>query len=81
VITTWNEILPIALCSLTPKHREMIGYMMNLPGRRKPSGLYAKEVWNLSRDQFFTELGYALDEIRRYLKRHGLTDPGDLMLE
>jgi hypothetical protein len=81
MITAWNQIVPDAIRNLKPLHQEIVFYVMNLPGKRKPSGAYTKTAWRLSRDQYFTELGYALDEIRLYLQRHGLTAPGDLTLE
>jgi hypothetical protein len=81
VITTWNDILPDAIRSLTPLHQEIVLYIMNLPGRRKPSGVYATKTWNLSREQFFNEFEYTVNEIRRYLEQQGLSGPGVLRLE
>lgn len=81
MLTTWTEILPDAIRSLRPLHQEIILYIMNLPGHRKPTNVYAMKTWNLGREQFFHELGYALDEIRRYLGQHGITRPDDLTLE
>jgi hypothetical protein len=81
VITSWNQILPDAIRSLRPLHQEIVLYVMNLPGKRRPSGAYAAQVWRLSREDFFDELRYAFSEIQFYLELHGIKNSGDLTLE
>jgi hypothetical protein len=51
---------------------------MNQPGKRRLSYKLAYETWSLNREEFDTELGYALAAIRQYLYRLGLTSAIDL---
>lgn len=53
-------------------------YMMQQPGKRKPSYKHALATWNLDRAQFNDELGFALSAIRLYLRQHGLANLADL---
>ena len=78
MVLYWNEILPAAIESLPPLHREIITYIMNLPGKQRRSYKHALEEWNLSRDEFDAEVEYAYSALRRHLRRHGLVNSGDL---
>src|ERR1035438_616399 len=37
MIFEWTEALPITLKDLNPFHQELIGYIANLPGKRRPT--------------------------------------------
>jgi hypothetical protein len=78
MVFEWKELLPVAIQSLNPLHRQLVRYVMNVPGRRKPAYTYAKLTWNLDRDQFDRELTDALRTLRIYLKMQGLTSAADL---
>lgn len=80
IFTTWDQILPSAIDSLPPLHREIVICVMGQPGKRRLSYAHAMQTWNLDRDQFDRELGCALDAIRRYLRRFGIVDAADLEL-
>ncbi|MCZ2154060.1 MAG: hypothetical protein LC114_09205 [Bryobacterales bacterium] len=77
----WKQILPSAIESLSPLHRELVSYVMALPGTKRPSYLHAKTAWTLSREQFDTELEVALSTIRLFLRRYGLENTADLECE
>ena len=47
LFTTWDEILPTAIRSLTPLHQEIIGHLMTRPGRQRPSSAHAVRTWGL----------------------------------
>ena len=80
IILDWQEILPVAIQTLSPFHRELVRYVMSQPGKRRPSYKHALEMWGLGREQFDIELRYAYSAIRLYLAGHGLTTSGDLDL-
>ena len=81
IIYEWQEILPVAILSLNPLHRDIVKYVMNQPGKRRPSYKHAQTTWNLDRDQFDAELRYAYRAIRQYLRRFGLTNSRELESE
>src|SRR5258708_23568951 len=65
VLTTWQQILTTAIESLSPLHRDIVMYVLSVPGKRKPAYSYAKATWNWNRDEFDLELGYAFLFIRQ----------------
>ena len=77
-IFDWNQILPSAIQDLSPLHRDILGYIANLPGRRKPSFSHSVKTWGLNRDEFIYELDVALTHIRANLKRSGVHKFSDL---
>lgn len=77
MIFDWTEVLPTALKDLKPVHQEIIGYIANLQGKRRPTYTHAKKTWNLDRDEFTSELNSALLALRNALQRrviHRLDD-------
>jgi hypothetical protein len=74
----WDEILPAAVASLPLLHREILTYVMSIPGRRRISFAHAMRTWNLDRGAFDAELGLALAAVRHQLRRIGVTSAGDL---
>jgi hypothetical protein len=79
MFTHWQEILPAVIENLSPLHRDIVMYLMNLPGKRKPAYSHAKQTWSLSRDQFDGELEDAFAAIRDQLKQQcAITSSSDL---
>jgi hypothetical protein len=79
VIFEWQELLPVAIQSQNQLHREIVSYLLSLPGKRKPAYTHAKATWNLDRHQFDRELSDALRSLRIHLKRfYGITSAADL---
>ena len=78
MLTHWHEVLPSAIDNLNPLHRNILAYIMNLPGKRRISYLHAKRAWNLDRDAFDAEVGYAFRSVRQHIKRYGLSGSADL---
>jgi hypothetical protein len=78
MILDWSQLLPSAVQALPPLHRDIVRCFMNQPGKRRLSYKLAYETWSLNREEFDTELGYALAAIRQYLYRLGLTSAIDL---
>jgi hypothetical protein len=78
MIFAWAEILPTAIERLPPLHREILMYVMNQPGKRRPSYAYASERWGLTRAEFDVELAEAYASVRQYLRRYGLDSADDL---
>jgi hypothetical protein len=78
VIFTWTEILPAAIRSLSPLHQEIVGHVMEVPGKKRRSSAPARQAWNLDRDGFNRELGFALAALRLYLRRYGIASAADL---
>lgn len=78
ILLDWTQILPSAVQTLRPLHRELVSYVINLRGKSKPSYKQASQQWNLSRDEFDQELASAFSEIRHHLSRYGLRSSGDL---
>ena len=78
IISDWHELLPFAIQSLNPFHQALVGYVMNQPGKRRPSYKHALNTWSLDRDQFDGELADAFRFLRIYLKRLGITKSDDL---
>lgn len=75
----WDEVLPAAIKSLPRLHIEVVVYVMNLPGKRRPAYIHAMESWGLSREEFDRERAAAFDGSRLYLRqRLGVTAPSDL---
>jgi hypothetical protein len=74
----WDEILPAAIEPLPPLHREILMYVMDQPGKRRPSYAYANERWGLTRAEFDAELGEAYASVRQHLRRYGLDSAYDL---
>ncbi len=72
----WDQILPTAIESLSPLHRDILLYVMNVPGR--PTYKYAAETWKLSHQQFDAELEAAYCAIRHHLRRYGISASSDL---
>lgn len=81
MIFQWDEILQPAIETLPSLHQEIVIYVMEQPGKRKPTYKHARATWNLDRDQFDRERAYAFGALRRYLNRFGLTKTGDLKME
>ena len=78
MIFTWTEILPAAIRSLSPLHQEIVGHVMEVPGKKRRSSAPARQAWNLDRDGFNRELGFALAALRLYFRRNGITSAADL---
>jgi hypothetical protein len=78
MFTYWQEIFPTALDDLNPLHRDIVMYIMALPGKRRISYSHAKRIWNLDRDAFDAEVGYAFRIMLQHFKRHGLSGSADL---
>lgn len=78
MIFAWTDILPAAIESLPPLHREIVKYAVNQPGKRRLSNKHAYETWGLNRVDFNGELECAYGAIRLYLRRHGITAAADL---
>ena len=79
MLTHWQEVVPAAIENLNPLHRDIVTYLMDLPGKRKPAYSHAKQTWNLSRDQFDRELEDAFAAIRDQLKQQcAITRSSDL---
>jgi hypothetical protein len=78
VIFNWQQIIPGAIENLNPLHRDIVMYLMSLPGKRKPEYTHAKRMWNLDRDQFDRELEMAFTAIRHQLTRYALSRSTDL---
>jgi hypothetical protein len=75
----WNEVLPAAIESLPRLDVEIVVYVMNLPGKRRPAYIHAMKSWGLCREEFDRELAAAFDGIRLHLwQRHGIKAPTDL---
>lgn len=71
-------MLPAAIESLSPLHRDILMQMMNVPGKRRLSYAHASRTWGLNREQFDAEIGKAVYAIRLYLRRFGITSAADL---
>jgi hypothetical protein len=78
MILAWTEILAAAIRSLSPLHQEIVGHMMELPGKKHRSSAHARGAWNLDRDGFNREVGCALAALRLYFRRFGITSAADL---
>ena len=78
ILFEWQEIIPTAMQTLNPFHRVLVCYVMNQPGKRRPSYKHALKTWSLDRDQFDRELANAFCALRIYLKRLGVTNSADL---
>ncbi len=78
MLTSWQELLPSALDDLNPLHRDILSYIMNLPGKQRISYAHAERTWSLDRATFDAEVAYACSSVRQRLKRYGLTGSGDL---
>ena len=78
MVFTWTEILPAAIRSLSPLHQEVVGHVMELPGKKQRSSAHARQALNLDRDGFKRELGCALAALRLYFRRYGITTAVDL---
>ena len=78
MILTWTEALPAAIRSLPPLHQEIVGHVMELPGKKERSSALARRAWNLDRDGFNQECGCALAALRLYFRRYGMTSAADL---
>jgi hypothetical protein len=78
MLTHWQEILPAVIESLNPLHREILIYVMGLPGKRKPADIHAKRTWNMGRAEFDRELEVAFTTMRRYFMRYALSCSTDL---
>jgi hypothetical protein len=78
MVFTWTEVLPAAIRSLPPLHQEIVGHIMELPGKNQRSYAHARRAWNLDRDGFNRELGCALAALRQYLRGQGITSAADL---
>ena len=78
MISNWEEVLPTALKDLNPFHQELIGYILSLPGKRRPNHCHAKRTWSLNKDQFNHELQSAFSALRDALKRRGIHQLADL---
>lgn len=78
MLTHWQEILPSAINDLNPLHRDILAYIMTLPGKRRISYSHANRTWNLDRDAFDAEVGYAFRSVRQHFKRYGLSGSVDL---
>jgi hypothetical protein len=74
----WEEVLPTALKDLKPFHQEIIGYIANVPGKRRPTYTHAKKTWSLNKEQFNHELQSALSALHDSLKRRGVYRLADL---
>lgn len=78
MFTHWKEILPSTIVELSPLHRDIIMYIMSLPGKRRISYGHAKRTWNLDRSAFDAELAQAFRLVRQQMHRYGITGSGDL---
>jgi hypothetical protein len=78
VLFDWSDILPHAIGSLSPLHREIVTYILNRPGRRRPPYTHALREWNLDRDQLDAEMEAAYRGIRQFLRRQGISNSSDL---
>ena len=78
MVFTWTEVLPAAIRSLPPLHQEIVGHIMELPGKNQRSYAHARRAWNLDRNGFTRELGCALSALRLYFQRYGITSAADL---
>jgi hypothetical protein len=78
MIFDWSEALPGAVQSLSPRHRQVVEYVLSLPGRKKPSHRHALERWGLSREEFNAVIQDAYSELRQYFLRLGITAAADL---
>ena len=78
MIFDWSQILPNAIESLPSLQRELVCYVMAIPGKKRTSYTLAKKTWALDRDQFDIELVSAFAAIRLYLLRYGIDSPSDL---
>ena len=78
VILNWNELLPAAIASLSPLRREIVTYILEQRGGRRPSYAHALRTWSLDRQQFDIEILAMYSDIRQYLRRHGLGASSDL---
>ena len=81
IIFEWHQILPAAIESLSPLHRDIVTYIINLPGKRRPSYRHAQETWSLDREHFDIELRYAYEAIRLHLLKFGVSKIADLDTE
>jgi hypothetical protein len=78
MVFTWTEILPAAIRSLPPLNQEIVGHMMELPGKKQRNSAHARRAWDLDREGFNRELGCALAALRLYFRRCGITSAADL---
>lgn len=78
MILSWNEVLPVAMRDLPPKQQEIVNYLISLPGKHKPSLTYICETWNLTKDEFDSELDTALVTLRGRLHGRGIHRYTDL---
>ena len=80
MFTHWQELLPSAIDGLNPLHRDILTYIMNLPGKQRTSYAHAERTWNLSRTAFDAEVAAAFQLVRQHLKRYGIAGLQDLDL-
>lgn len=79
MIFNWTEILTAAIESLPELHRDILTATMQLPGKRKALNYTeAARVWNLDRHEFDRQRTAALNAVRLFLIRHGITAPDHL---
>jgi hypothetical protein len=78
MISYWEEVLPAALKDLKPLHQELLTYIANLPGKRRPTYCHAQKTWSLNKKQFKDEVQAALAALRESLKRRGIYTVADL---
>jgi hypothetical protein len=78
MILDWEEVLPTAIKDLNPFQQEIIGYILTLPGKGRPTSTHAKRKWGLNKDQFNHELQSAFSALRDSLKRRGIHKQTDL---
>jgi hypothetical protein len=71
-------VLPIALKDLKPFHQELIGYVVNLQGKRRPTYTHARRTWGLDKNEFDLNLHAAFSAVRDSLKRRGIRQLADL---
>jgi hypothetical protein len=78
MISHWEDALPTAIQDLQPIHRELVEYILTLPGKKRPTYIHARRTWNLNKDQFNYELQSAFSSLRDSLKRLGVHKFSDL---
>ena len=75
-----NASQPSALEDLALLHKEIVEYILNLLGKQRPSPIFAAKRWGLSKIAFEQELQSALTQIRKCLRRTGISSFSDLDL-
>jgi hypothetical protein len=78
MISHWEDVLPSAVEDLNPFQRQLVEYILALPGKKRTTYIHAKRTWDLNKHQFNHELHSAFSALKDALKRRGVHKLADL---